>query len=336
MILIGSQALNYYKKLDRKLHDWDLLGTPDEIDKFNKTWGKYLVKSTDYSFIYDINGKIVEVRNPATLDETDHILIKYSLGNPHMDTFFGRVYIPSIQFLHDLKRATAEYIKEPKHYYDLTFIIQNWGPGTSGNLDLDSEFYRKRLQETKFRIEKSGKKLYDFFHKYHIPEYILHDRLHDMIADLLDLNIPTYKRITVAETDIAEDLFNKLTHEQKVNLMMEESLVLNLERWFIPQMIENGINYKLIDHFYNNNEAMPTYLILKHVNLKGLKGEKEYIVNFGKNNFFEIEKAWIEAKEKIKAKGGFPSWFFQELFDLRDKYKKGEKIGFHLVKENQM
>lgn len=319
MILIGSQALNFYKTLPRKLHDTDLISTQEELEDFNKTWGKYLVKSTDYSFIYDIHGNIFEIRNPNTLDETDKMLLEMEHPNV-MATEYGVWDIPSIQTLFDIKLATSSVIKEPKHQYDLDFISNNF------EVKLLSDFYFKRLKETEERFEKSGKKLHDFFHKYHIPEYIYHDRLHTMLADLLDLNIPTYQRITIAETDISENLFNNLNHEQKINLMVEESLVLNLERWFIPQMIENGINYKLIDHFYNNNEAMPTYLILKYVNLTGLKGEAKYITNFGKANFFEIEKSWIKAKEKIKSKGGFPSWFFQELFNLREAYKKGVNV----------
>lgn len=325
MIVIGSIALNFHIPLKRKIHDIDLLGTQEEFDDFYKTWGNCLVKNTKYSYIFDIEGAIVEFRNPSDLDETDLVLLGEYYKKPYqyIDTIYGKLIVPELEVLYDIKKATIAFINEPKHLYDFDLIKDAIG------IQKDTSFYKQRLEETRQRSEQSGKKLYDFFHKYHIPEYILHDRLHEIFVDLLDITIPTYKRITTAETDIAEELFNKLTHEQKVSLMVEESLVLNLERWFVPQMVENGINYKLIDHFYNNNEAMPTYKILKHVNLTGLKGEAKYITDFGKANFFEIEKSWIAAKEKIKAKGGFPGWFFQELFNLREKYKKGEKIGFH-------
>ncbi len=150
----------------------------------------------------------------------------------------------------------------------------------------------------------------------------------------MDLSIPTYQRFVTGATEITDECWNKLTHQQKIDAMVEESLVLALERWFIPQMIENGINYRLHDMFFNNNEAMPTYKLLYHCCVKGLIGEKEYIVNFARENFNVIEQHWIDAKEKIRKKG-FPKHFLDKIFVLRDKYKQGEKIGLH-HKENIM
>jgi hypothetical protein len=147
-----------------------------------------------------------------------------------------------------------------------------------------------------------------------------------MIADLLGISIPTYKRITSSETDISQELFNNLTHNQKVSLLAEETLVLNLERWLIPQLIEQGINYKVVGYFYNNNEGLPTYKILKHVCITGLKGEANYITDFARANFFEIEKLWQDYKIKIKENGGFPRPFYDRIFKLRDQFKSGEKV----------
>jgi hypothetical protein len=323
MILIGSQALNHYVPLNRKMHDWDFIMTREELVDFHCEYYQYKVKETDYSILYDINGTIVEIRNPDHLDPTDEVL----LSNPvnyvkKMNTPFGETYVVELAYLYDIKRSTAECIPEHKHQYDLK-LMQDTFKFTN---EFESQFYKKRLAETQQRTKKTNKDMYDFFHKYHIPEYVVHDRLHEMIADLLDLPMPTYVRTITGAVTTVPELYHKLTHEQKVSLMVEESIVLSLERWFIPQMIENGINYRVIDKFYNNNEAMPTYKILKHVNLVGLKGEADYVVQFGKDNFFEIEKEWIKAKEVIKAKGGFPDWFFQELFDLRKRYKNNENI----------
>jgi len=320
MILIGSRALNYYIPLNRVMHDWDLIMSQKSYESFDALFSKFKVKETDYSIIYDIKGEIFEVRNPKTLDDSDQILLNNKCDA--ISTPVGWINVPSLDVLYDIKVATASHIKEPKHSNDVKLMEEHY-PYLK---DRCSDFYIQRYNEIEERVKKSNKIKYDFFHKYHIPEYIYHDRLHDMIADLLDLNIPTYKRITVADTDISEECFSKLTHAQKVSLMMEESLVLNLERWFIPQMIENGINYRLIDKFYNNNEAMPTYLILKHVCLTGLKGEATWITEFSRANFFEIEKEWQSAKIKIKEKGGFPTWFYNELFDIRNRFKKGEKV----------
>lgn len=316
MILIGSQALNMYLPVGRKMHDWDFIMTHSELQDFHVKYKKYHVKETEYSLLYDIDGTIVEVRNPKTLEFTDEELIKHEEVFDVKDSRFGKVSIPDIQKLYDIKKSTALYIDEPKHWHDVKLIEDNF------TVDTKTGFFELRSFETRDRVAKSTKVKYDFFHKYHIPEYILHDRLHDMIAELLDIPLATYKRTISADVERSEELFNKLTHNQMVSLMVEESLVLNLERWFIPQNVENGINYRLIEMFYNNNEAMPTYLILKHCNVTGLKGEAKWVTDFSKANFFEIENAWIVAKEKIRAKGGFPDWFFNELFEQRDLYKK--------------
>lgn len=94
-------------------------------------------------------------------------------------------------------------------------------------------------------------------------------------------------------------------------------------------MIENGINYRLIDKFYNNNEASPTYRLLLHTNIKGLIGEADYIVNFARENFNIIEKSFFHAKRIIRDKNGFPKHLYDQIFDLRNRYRQGEKVGLH-------
>lgn len=53
---------------------------------------------------------------------------------------------------------------------------------------------------------------------------------------------------------------------------------------------------------------------------------KNYLVNFFNENFFEIELKWQEYKDIIKSKGGFPMSFYEEIFELRKRYKAGEKV----------
>ena len=332
MLVVGSRALNEYIPIKRVIHDWDIWMNELDSLMFKQKYDNYLVKTTPSSFLYDIDGVIVEVKPKSKFETTDWQVWNTQEGyNRTIMTPFGKANIPDIQTIYDMKVATAQCIDEWKHHYDQKLIENNF------DVTKDTILYQNRFEETRVRIEKVKQNKFGFFHKNQlkeqkiatIPEYIEHDRLHELIADLLDIQIPTYKRITCGDTDISKDQFDKLTYDQKLNLMMEESLVLALERWFIPQMIENGINYSLISRFYNNNEASPTYLLLKHVNIKGLIGEKDYIVDFGRDNFNHIEKIWIEAKDKIKSKGGFPRWFFDELFILRDQYKTGKQVGLH-------
>lgn len=321
MILIGSQALKHYiPDLNRIIHDWDILMINDEYKTFNEQYNKYHIKSINHTHLYEIPDiGIVEILEENGWEITDKLFNNFKMDM--VQSPFGFVNVPPIHILHSIKKATVEFINEPKHQYDLSLIQSHFGVD-----NFDQDFYNNRKNEIKKRVEKSNQVKYDFFHKYHIPEYIKHDYLHEVIADLVDIKLPTYQKITCADTDITEELFNKLSHNEKISLMVEESLVLALERWFIPQMVENGINFKLIDIFHNNNEGLPTYKILKHCCITGLKGEAEYITNFSRANFFEIESNWIKYKTKIKEKGGFSSDFYDIIFKIREDFKQGKQV----------
>jgi len=331
VLLVGSKALEMYIPLNRVIHDWDIYMTEIEFDQFMVDNNQYLVKQTPHTTLFDIKGTLVEVKRESQFEPTD----KYIFDNgvvAKTQTEFGLMCIPKIQIIYDMKQATALCIDEWKHTYDLKLIQKaNFG------LEENSQLFKDRLVETRARIARSNSNKFKFFHRTQydntkiatIPEYIVHDKLHEMIADLINVRIPTYLRIINGDVEVDMRLFNKLSHEQKLYLMVEESLVLALERWFIPQMVENGINYRLIDRFYNNNEAGATYQILKHVNIKGLKGEDADIVSFGRKHFNEIEILWKTCKERIAKNEGFPKWFFDEIFVAREKYKKGEQVGIH-------
>lgn len=336
MLLVGSRALDFYLPIDRVIHDWDLWMSQDEFNQFLVKYTQFLVKETPSSYVFDIHGEIVEIKNEAQFTPNDKRIWDESMAHPYkntLETAWGTCVLPNIQTVYVMKCATALCIDEWKHHYDKKKIEEGYPCSIEENTDL----FKERLAETQARVEKSKKNLHSFFHKNShketkiatIPEYIVHDRLHEIISDLTTKTVPTYTRIVTGDYKPDMELYKRLTFEQKVDLMAEESLVLALERWFIPQMVENGINYKLVERFYNNNEASATYMLLKHVNIKGLIGEEPEITQFGRDNFAVIEKRWLEMKEMIRKNGGFPKWFFDEIFVLRDKYRKGEKVGIH-------
>jgi hypothetical protein len=70
-----------------------------------------------------------------------------------------------------------------------------------------------------------------------------HDTLHEMLS-----SPPTYRKILVGEVQTSEDLFDALSHEDKVNIIVEETMVMAFERlagrdyrtayqWQLKQMI---------------------------------------------------------------------------------------------------
>lgn len=323
MLLIGSQALKHYVKLDRILHDWDIMMLREDFENWKtRTQNQWKhIKSVGATHIYEFGNIILEIHTDDGFTKSDIILMENTPKYGLVQSPVGMIHIPALQDLYDLKKSTAVYIDEPKHKSDQKLIEDTF------RLDNDTELYKLRLEETRIRVEKQDKIKYQFFHKYHIPEYIKHDYLHEVIADGMSLPYPTYKRIINADVEVCQELFDKLTYDEKVSLMVEESLVLALERWMVPQMVERGINYKLIEWFFNDNEGLPTYQLLKHCCITGLKGEAEFITSFARENFFEIEKVWKAAKHQIKNKGGLSVEFYDKLFKVRDSYKlNGAKV----------
>lgn len=336
MLLVGSKALLAYMPVNRIIHDWDIWMTMEEFNQFLVNNTQFLVKETSHSFVFDIHDEIVEIKTEKQFTPNDKKIWELTLFDPYhnsIETPWGKCRVPSIDIIYDMKCATALCIDEWKHHFDKAAIERGYPCCIQEN----SELFKERLVETQIRVKESKKNLHGFFHKNAhketkiatIPEYIVHDRLHELISDLTTGTVPTYTRIVTGDYKPSKELFDKLTFMQKVDLMVEESIVLALERWFIPQMVENGINHKLVDRFYSNNEASPTYMLLKHVNIKGLIGEEPYITQFGRDNFAVIEKRWVKMKNDIYGNGGFPRWFFDEIFVLRDKYRNGEKVGIH-------
>lgn len=335
MLLVGSKALQAYLPLNRVIHDWDIwMSDYEYFEEILPRYKDFLVKENNKCSIFDIHGDIYEIKYCTKFDPTDRkVWEKGLMSNDKVNTPIGIARVPDIQTIYDMKKATALCIDEWKHKYDLELIEKHY----CDRIESETELFKNRLQETRERVEKSKKNKFGFFHKNAlfdqkiatIPEYVEHDYLHDIIADLVNIEMPTYKRITTGDYKISEEQFNRLTYAQKISLMVEETLVLCLERWFIPQMVENGINYKLLDKFYDNNEASPTYMLLKHVNIKGLIGEAEYITGFARQNFNIIEKSFFHAKHIIKMNKGFPMHLYDRIFDLRERYKKGEKVGLH-------
>lgn len=324
MLLIGSKALQFYiPDLGRVTHDWDLLCSEEEYADIKKRFGTKIVKETPSSTLFEVNDEVIEVKDTSRFDRTDHTLFLTKSNHVNqLATPFGDASVTGVAMLYDIKWATAKVLDEPKHLYDLELMEKFF----AFDRKFETRFFQERLLETQLRVGNSRRVKKDFFHEYHIPEYIYHDELHEIIADLMDIKLPTYIRTIDSVVHRSQELFENLTHDQKISLMVEETLVLNLERWFIPQMVENGINYQLIEMFYNNNEGLPTYKILKHCNMTGLKGEAKWVTDFAKANFFEIEKKWQEAKAQIKSKGGFPAHFFNRLFKLREDFKQGKQV----------
>lgn len=82
--------------------------------------------------------------------------------------------------------------------------------------------YFPALNKTKESFFKSGSLVY----------YYDHDYLHQLVA--IEDNTPAYTKCLTGEVMFSNTLFNALDYQSKVNMVLEESFVLALERCLIP------------------------------------------------------------------------------------------------------
>lgn len=127
--------------------------------------------------------------------------------------------------------------------------------------DLENKSWDKHMWDIQWLKEKGCQfvpylfyKLYDYWNKVHgknkrsnldmsadkffdnvITFPVEHDYLHELLVkhEYFEGNEPTYKKILKdgAEVDVSEEKFNLLTEKQKFNLVIEEVMVMALERY---------------------------------------------------------------------------------------------------------
>ena len=160
MLLVGSHALNAYLPINRVLHDWDFWMDEGEYEEFRKKYEEFLVKETPKTSIFDIEGKIFEIKDESKFDPTDRLIFTSALFSKNeVETPLGKARVPDIQTIYDMKKATALCIEEWKHNYDLELIHQHY----SDRITQETDLFQQRLIETQERVEESKKNKFSFF-----------------------------------------------------------------------------------------------------------------------------------------------------------------------------
>jgi len=214
MILIGSHAMNYW--VPRKCKDWDLIGNlSDVID----------------------NGEKIEIKPPDFLD-TENVLAPYITQSVITDV--GVCQLPDPAGLALLKRSHLHRpIGFQKHIRDYHALKKLFTP--------DDDWFRRLKLRTKLTNEMFGdrhpslrKSNDDFFYD-RVPKKYVHDSIHYATSYY---GTPIYERLKV-DKDSAwceRDLWNNLSHEDKIKCVREEGFTISLERKLIPAW-DRGENY---------------------------------------------------------------------------------------------
>lgn len=299
MILIGSRALAHYG-LKRKCIDWDFLGSQIELDKF-KSMASNIVE-TKHSTVLKIGDDIVEFSIATHFDKT--LMMTY--GNQTY-CFRGMYYeIPDIEGLLAIKQATANHLNREKHFEDI-----NWIHSEFPDIVMDQPLYDHKDWEIETRVKEAKANKHEFFHKYHDVEKLEHDKLHDMIAEMFFDGYPAYKWFVTTDTTPSKEAWVKMSETMKLRRFIEETIVLTLERWYIPKLLKRGV--------YNpyTKKAFPKMIqtLGEHV-IRGLRDEAPFLSEWGKANKELVLNALKPYGKKLVSQD-FQKWFYDELLEKR-------------------
>lgn len=239
LVVIGSNALQFRGyKLDREPADWDYIGTYDNaVTRFRTA------KATLRSLIPTSEGKKLvakykdavpceaEIAWPGSLTEE---LMRLVLDDPetlHLE--FHNLYVPSINILYMLKMS-HRYLRNSPHFTkthrDIMYMRELGAVIEPGHED----FYKRRMKATynyghpKLNVNKG-----EFFNGDGVEYKYDHDSIHRSVMRGYQPAYEVYKE-DEAEVYCSKDLFYAAPEHVRLNGVLEEAMVLALERSIVP------------------------------------------------------------------------------------------------------
>lgn len=245
MLLIGSQALKYYTKLDREPRDWDFIGTIDEIESFIQE------RKDEVESAYPSNeGKkmIVKLKNELPIEfeiawegSTAEKVLQFTKLNladhnmkekvvPALDKL---AILPSLNILYELK-LSHRYLKNSPHFLKTMRDIQLMR--SLGAQIEHPEWLKEREKETyNYSHPKLSVSKDEFFKKDdgQVVYIYDHDTIHIAMARF---DKPAYEYFKPEGSQVLCDkkMFFDSPEEIKLASVIEEATVLALERSQIP------------------------------------------------------------------------------------------------------
>lgn len=244
IIVIGSYALNEHKKI-REPKDLDIIGSYEDIKLFIKdkkilsqypTMGgnKLIVKTSD---------EIIECEIAWKGSNTEK-LIEYIVNDKNTIKKENGFLIPSLNVLYMIKmshRFLKDSVFFKKTMDDILFMRE-----LGALIDEDLKpIYKERMNVTYNYKHPNLNVNKDEFFNYKEIQYVYdHDSIHEAVK-LGD--VPAYTKFKKEGEDVFCDKnkFSKLTEEEKINAVLEESYVLALERSQIPFVIKGNKKNKI-------------------------------------------------------------------------------------------
>ena len=224
---IGSAAVLQHlgKDYHRIPRDYDFICTEEEALQCISRWNLCIKSASE--------NKIVAFRSVERLHYEFNLMpegspykLAYEIALPTTKNVYGNL-VPSLEFLLALKMTHR--FKDGVHFEktrnDILYLLER---GIKPMEDSRFAILEKQFTKNHPKLNVSAK---DFFvDAYHV---LSHDDLHQSIMS--NGVSPSYKKIINGEVWCDMAKFDSLTFEEQIDLAVEESYVLAIERWILPK-----------------------------------------------------------------------------------------------------
>jgi hypothetical protein len=233
MLLVGSRALITYG-FKRTPKDWDYISTQAEYDQFVKEHESRIVLITDKKWghlVYMQGSDPIEIEIVEKRPSTQLLMENYDKWfsyPPHKD-------IAPLPLLYALKMS-HRFLKNSPHFLktmrDIKEMQEKYGKWEI-HMHVIHDWFKMREKETyNYSHPSLNRKKKDFF----IDDFYVypHDDIHMVIARM---DKPAYSFFKDDECIVKcskHKFFNECSEEIRLNAVLEEALVLSLERHQIP------------------------------------------------------------------------------------------------------
>ena len=250
-LLVGSLALNLY--LDRQVNDLDLIIQPEQLQNQIRYWKPKRVEVLNETkvVLHQVEN-LTFTKNPSVELElawpgsTAEEILRNGCSS-HID--YGPEFwvMPDLATLYWLKMSHRFKKNTPhfeKTWYDIQ-DIRNLPYRTAPQLMFNNPpaWYKRRESETLAYNHPNlakGQTKDAFFAGDGVQYFYDHDWLHNVVAGMFNETVPAYRLYLKDGEEVACDRgkFEDLLHTEKIRGVVEEALVLALERSQIPARLD--------------------------------------------------------------------------------------------------
>jgi hypothetical protein len=254
MLIVGSQALiRHFNLPDRKVRDTDIIGTlvdfellkkilnPKEIRQKDEIIG--LIDITSSDLFPEINTKNVEI-----LIADNSVSLKLYLD---YDDANNEMKYASPEVLFSLKKSHIHFpVKFQKHISDYCLLYDHFKGDDMLYAITEINFKETEKRLGKLRTPSLNKSTKNFFGQSEkfFKSYFVHDDIHRMMSHYQH---PLYENMQKDNSSARceKNMWEKFTFEDKCKCVLEEAMVIALERKIIPMIFGGG-------EFFTADEAL--------------------------------------------------------------------------------